>query len=103
MLVHPHYDAAIEQLTDCMERYHSIIAMAPSPKAGLEQFKARNGGKFYLKNADSTLTAAEIQEIAKAVNLPACRLSPKDVRIAEAVSFCTWSLKQPLNNKRIFH
>ena len=72
-----------------MERYHRIIAIVHSPKAGLEQFKARNGGKFYLKNADSTLVTAEIQKIAKAVNLPACRLSPKDVRVAEAVSFCT--------------
>lgn len=67
MLIHRHYDAAIEQLTDRMERYHRIIAMTPVLKTGLEQIKARNGRKFYLKNAAPALAAAEIQEIAKTV------------------------------------
>lgn len=67
MLVHRHYDATIEQLTDRMERYHRIIAMAPGLKAGLEQVKARDGRKFYLKNAAPALAAAEIQEFAKTV------------------------------------
>jgi len=67
MLVHRHYDAAIEQLTDRMERYHRIIAMAPGLKVGLEQVKARDGRKFYLKNAAPALAAAEIQEFAKTV------------------------------------
>lgn len=67
ILVHRHYDAAIEQITDRMERYQRIIAMAPSLKAGLEKVKARNGRKFYLKNTAPALAAAEIQEIAKTV------------------------------------
>lgn len=67
MLVHRHYDAAIEQLTDRMERYYRIIAMTPGLKAGLEQVKARDGRKFYLKNAAPALAAAEIQEFAKTV------------------------------------
>ena len=67
MLVHRHYDAAIEQLTDRMERYYRIIAMTPGLKAGLEQVKARDGRKFYLKNAAPALAAAEIQESAKTV------------------------------------
>ena len=67
MLVHRHYDAAIEQLTDRLERYRRIIAMAPGLKAGLEKVKARDGRKFYLKNAAPALAAAEIQEIAKTI------------------------------------
>lgn len=67
MLAHRHYDATIEQLTDRMERYRRIIAMAPGLKAGLEQVKAHDGRKFYLKNATPALAAAEIQEIAKTV------------------------------------
>lgn len=67
ILVHRHYNAAIEQLTDRMERYRRIIDMAPGLKAGLEQVKARDGRKFYLKNAAPALAAAEIQEIAKTV------------------------------------
>lgn len=67
ILIHRHYDAAIEQITDRMERYQRIIAMAPSLKAGLEKVKARNGRKFYLKNTAPALAAAEIQEIAKTV------------------------------------
>lgn len=67
MLAHRHYDAAIEQLSDRMERYQRIIAMAPALKVELEQVKARDGRKFYLKNAAPALAAAEIQEIAKTV------------------------------------
>ncbi|RPJ37719.1 MAG: hypothetical protein EHM21_17850 [Chloroflexi bacterium] len=67
MLAHRHYDASIEQLTDRMERYHRIIAMAPGLKAGLEQVKVRDGQKFYLKNVTPALAAAEIQEIVKTV------------------------------------
>ncbi|MDD5402907.1 MAG: type II secretion system protein GspM [Sulfuricella sp.] len=67
MAVHRHYDAAIEQLVDRMARYRRIIAMTPGLKAGLERVKARNGRKFYLKNAAPALAAAEIQEIAKTI------------------------------------
>lgn len=67
VLAHRHYDAAIEQLTDRMVRYQRIIAMAPGLKAGLEQVKASDSRKFYLKNAAPALAAAEIQEFAKTV------------------------------------
>lgn len=67
VLAHRHYDAAIEQLTDRMERYSRIMAMTADLKAGLEQVKVRDGRKFYLKNSAPALAAAEIQEFAKTV------------------------------------
>lgn len=67
LMVHRHYDAAIERLTDRLARYHRIIAMAPALNAGLEQVKTRDGRKFYLKSAVPALAAAQIQEIAKTV------------------------------------
>jgi general secretion pathway protein M len=67
ILLHRHYNQAIEQQVDRLARYSRIGATAPSLTKQLEALKARGARGFFLKNSVPALAASEVQEIVKGV------------------------------------
>ena len=57
LLLHPHYDAAIDDLTDRLERYRRVAAQAPELRRALELIKEKDGRRFYLKNSAPNLAS----------------------------------------------
>ena len=66
LLLHRHYDRAIEDLGDKLTRYRRVAAQAPELRTALDAVRARDGRKFYLRNTATNLAAAELQELVKA-------------------------------------
>jgi hypothetical protein len=66
VLLHQHYSAAIDSLTDRLERYRRVAAQAPEYRAALEAMREKNGRSFFLKNTAPNLAGAELQEIVRA-------------------------------------
>jgi hypothetical protein len=66
ILLHRHYDLAIEDLSDKLVRYRRVAAQAPELRAALETVKAKDARRFYLRNTAPNLAAAELQETVKA-------------------------------------
>lgn len=66
LLLHRHYDVAIEGTRDHLERYRRIAAQAPETKKALESLRAKNGRRFFLKNTAPNLAGAELQDIVRA-------------------------------------
>ena len=67
LLLHRHYDQAIEQQLDLLARYSRIGATAPSLTGQLEALKARDTRSFFLKSPVPALAASEIQDLVKSV------------------------------------
>jgi general secretion pathway protein M len=67
VLVHRHYDQEIEGLNDRLIRYRRVAASRDELTHRLEQMRALDGGRFYLKNPSPALAAGEIQELEKSV------------------------------------
>ena len=66
ILLHRHYDAAIDDLSDKLVRYRRVAAQAPELRTALDAVRTRDGRKFYLRNTATNLAAAELQELVKA-------------------------------------
>ena len=66
ILLHRHYDAAIDDLSDKLVRYRRVAAQAPELRAALDTVKAKDARRFYLRNTAPNLAAAELQEMVKA-------------------------------------
>lgn len=66
LLLHRHYDAAIEQSTDRLTRARRVAAQAPALAKTLDTVRERNGRRFYLKNTAPNLASAELSELVKA-------------------------------------
>jgi len=66
LLLHHHYDRAIEDLGDKLTRYRRVAAQAPELRTALDAVRTRDGRKFYLRNTATNLAAAELQELVKA-------------------------------------
>jgi len=65
-LLHRHYDVAIEDLSDRLERYRRVAAQAPELRRGLEVMKEKDGRRFFLKNTAGNLAGAELQDLVRA-------------------------------------
>ncbi|MFO1395939.1 MAG: type II secretion system protein GspM [Burkholderiales bacterium] len=65
LLMHRHYDAAIDDLTDRLERYRRVAAQAPELRRALELIKEKDGRRFYLKNSAPNLAAAELADLVR--------------------------------------
>ena len=65
VLLHRHYDDAIESLTDRLERYRRVAAQAPEYRTALEAMREKDGRRFFLKNTAPNLAGAELQEIVR--------------------------------------
>ena len=75
LALHRRYDDAIAARVDRLTREHRIMSMAPELERQLRDVAQRNAGQYYLRNANSVLAAAEIQEVAKRqVDANACKL-----------------------------
>jgi len=66
VLLHRHYDAAIADLSDRLQRYQRVAAQAPALRAALEAMQQRDGRRFFLRNSAANLAGAELQELVKA-------------------------------------
>lgn len=66
LLLHRHYDAAIEESTDRLTRFRRVAAQAPELGKALEAVRGRNGRRFFLKNTAPNLASAELSELVKA-------------------------------------
>lgn len=65
MLLHRHYDNAIDTLADRLERYRRVAAQAPELRKALDAVRAKDGRRFYLKNVATNLAGAELQELVR--------------------------------------
>ena len=64
--LHKHYDDAIADLNDRIERYRRIAAQAPEYRKALDAIRAKDGRRFFLKNTAPNLAGAELQEQVRA-------------------------------------
>ena len=66
-LAHRHYDRALDDLTDKLERYRRIAATRPEVGRELEAMRSREARKFFLRSGGAALSAAEAQEAIRAL------------------------------------
>lgn len=64
--LHRHYDAAIDQTSDRLQRYQRVAAQAPALRTALSAMQQRDGRRFFLRNSAANLAGAELQELVKA-------------------------------------
>ena len=66
LLLHRHYDAAIDALQDRIEVYRRVAAQTPELKKALEALRAKDGRRFFLQNTAPNLAGAELQDLVRA-------------------------------------
>ena len=66
LMLHRHYDEAIADTTNRIERMRRVAAQAPELRRALDEMKTRDGRRFFLKNTAPNLAGAELQELVKA-------------------------------------
>ena len=66
LLMHRHYDLAIDSALDRLERYRRVSAQAPEYQKAFEALRAKNGRRFYLRNTAANLAGAELQDVVRA-------------------------------------
>ena len=66
VLLHRHYDDALESLSQRLDRYRRVAAQAPEYRKALDTMKERDARRFYLRNTAPNLAAAELQEQVRA-------------------------------------
>jgi len=66
LLLHRHYDVAIEALQDRIEVYRRVAAQTPELKKALDALRARDGRRFFLRNTAPNLAGAELQDLVRA-------------------------------------
>ncbi|HUH92725.1 MAG TPA: type II secretion system protein GspM [Casimicrobiaceae bacterium] len=66
LLLHRHYDAAIEALQQRLDVYRRVAAQTPELKNALDAVRARNGRRFFLQNVAPNLAGAELQDMVRA-------------------------------------
>lgn len=67
ILAHRYYDQKLEDLSDRLGRYQRVAASRAELTRRLEQMRALDGRRFYLKSASPALAAGDIQEFEKSV------------------------------------
>jgi general secretion pathway protein M len=66
-LLHRHYDVALDERIDRLERYGRIAASRPVVAQQLEAMRAKDTRKFFLRSGAAALSAAEAQEAVRAI------------------------------------
>jgi len=66
LLLHRHYDTAIEALQDRIGVYRRTAAQAPELKKALDALRAKDGRRFFLRNTAPNLASAELQDLVRA-------------------------------------
>ena len=63
---HRHYDVAIEDTQDQLERYGRVAAQMPELKKALDAVRVKDGRRFFLHNTAPNLAGAELQDLVRA-------------------------------------
>jgi general secretion pathway protein M len=66
-LRHRHYDVALEENLDKLERYRRIAATRPEVTRQLEAMRGKDSRKFFLRSGAAAFSAAEAQEAVRAI------------------------------------
>jgi hypothetical protein len=66
LLLHRHYNAAIDSAQERLQRYRSISAQTPELQKALDALRAKQGRRFFLKNTAANLAGAELQDLLRA-------------------------------------
>jgi hypothetical protein len=66
LLLHRHYDEALESSAKRLETYRRVAAQAPEYKKALEAMREKDARRFFLKNTAANLAGAELQELVRA-------------------------------------
>jgi general secretion pathway protein M len=65
VLAHMHYNRAIADSADRLQRYRRIAAQAPEYRKALDAMRSMDGHRFFLRNTAANLAGAELQEQVK--------------------------------------
>jgi hypothetical protein len=65
VLLHRHYDRAIDALESRIEVYRRVAAQAPELKRALDAMRQRDGHRFFLHNTAPNLAGAELQDLVR--------------------------------------
>ena len=65
MMLHKHYDDAIETWTTRLSTYRRVAAQAPALRSALDAMRTKDARRFYLRNTAPNLAGAELQELVK--------------------------------------
>lgn len=65
LMLHRHYDDAIEMWNTRLATYRRVAAQAPALRSALDAMRTRDARRFYLKNTAPNLAGAELQELVK--------------------------------------
>jgi len=65
LMLHRHYDDAIESWTSRLETYRRVAAQAPELRLALDAMRSKDGRRFFLRNTAPNLAGAELQELVK--------------------------------------
>jgi hypothetical protein len=65
LLLHRHYDVAIDALQDRIEVYRRVAAQTPELKRSLDALRAKDGRRFFLRNTAPNLAGAELQDLVR--------------------------------------
>lgn len=66
-LLHRHYDVALADAADRLERYNRLAATRPAIALQLEAMRAKEPRKFFLRAGPPALSAAEAQEAVRSI------------------------------------
>lgn len=65
LLLHQHYDRAIDDFVDHLQRYRRIAAQEPRWVGARDELRARDVRRFVLKNSAPNLAGAELQDMVR--------------------------------------
>jgi hypothetical protein len=66
VLLHRHYNAAIDSAQERVQRFRSTAAQRPELQKALDALRAKQGRRFFLKNTAANLAGAELQDLLRA-------------------------------------
>jgi general secretion pathway protein M len=66
LLLHRHYNAAIDAAQERLDRYSIISAQGPGLQKALDALREKQGRRFFLKNTAANLAGAELQDLVRA-------------------------------------
>jgi len=66
LLLHRHYNEAIDSAQERLDRYRNISAQGPALQKALDALREKQGRRFFLKNTAANLAGAELQDLVRA-------------------------------------
>jgi general secretion pathway protein M len=66
-LLHRHYDVALAENADKLERYRRLAGTRPQVAKQLEAMRAKDTPRFFLRSGAASLSAAQAQEVLRAL------------------------------------